>query len=90
MLNFRFNIREDLWRNDVFVIYTDDDWQISEKPSCESTDIVNSTDNYFVATDNTHRLQCVSDTEANMLFIYGLAVDIDVSELGSENNSLDI
>jgi len=51
---------------------------------------VNSTDNYFTAADGTNRLQCVSDTQANMLFIYGLARDIDVSELGSENNSLDI
>lgn len=41
-LDFRFTVQNDLWKNDIFVIYTDDDWTLSESPSCESEQVISS------------------------------------------------
>eukprot|EP00360_Condylostoma_magnum_P001841 CAMPEP_0168315446 /NCGR_PEP_ID=MMETSP0210-20121227/11303_1 /TAXON_ID=40633 /ORGANISM="Condylostoma magnum, Strain COL2" /LENGTH=113 /DNA_ID=CAMNT_0008288719 /DNA_START=353 /DNA_END=694 /DNA_ORIENTATION=+ len=78
-LNFRFTISSDMWKNDVFVVYTDDDWTTPNEPTCESLDETTEITNNFTAADGTSRLDCVADAENKRVYVYGLGNDIDIS-----------
>jgi hypothetical protein len=84
-LYFRFSIKRDLWKHDMFRLTIDDNWRVETGATCSSADYTGKYNHYNgTRTDDPHYLDCVvtektTDATIQSVYIYGLNTDIDVT-----------
>lgn len=84
-LSFTFELVEDMWKHDLFTITMDKNWIVTDAIQCRSNGYTGRY-NHFNGTDTSdpHDLACTATektttTTAQIVYIYGLATDIDLS-----------
>lgn len=87
-LHFSYSVNYDVYPNDVLMLVADDDWTVATTPTCTSVDVVGEDTNYFKSVRNDLNLDCVSSKTNNIVYIYGLGVDIDTNIAGGDDNVL--
>ena len=83
---FTFTLENDLWKNDFFVINVPEHFSLLN-PVCRSEDLKENLNHLNASAADVHQFGC--EFEGSTLTLFGLTVDIDISEL-SDTKSLKI
>jgi hypothetical protein len=94
-LSFRFQIAKDLWKNDIFRITASQYWTISATSTCRTAKYSGRINNFNgTRSADPYNLDCyispkTTPTTAQVVYIYGLNNDIDVSA-SDDNKYVDL
>jgi len=59
---------------------------VASTPSCTSVDVETESENYFKSVRGDLELDCVSSTSDRLVYLYGLANDVDISVVGGDDD----